>query len=119
MKKIPGIKILGILLLVIFLLAPTAGCSGGQQGTADKSNRQNNNTQQGQEDQQVKKMAGDENKASAEITQTALQVWKDSIDNIWAHGAIEITNTGNVPIEIGDISISFTVMTTLLWVLHP
>lgn len=108
MKKIPGIKILGILLVVIFLIVPAAGCSGGQQGTADKSNRQNNNTQQGQEDQQVKKMAGDENKASAEITQTALQVWKDSIDNIWAHGAIEITNTGNVPIEIGDISISFT-----------
>jgi hypothetical protein len=37
----------------------------------------------------------------------ALQAWKDSIDTIWAHGAIEITNTGDVPIQIGDISISF------------
>ncbi len=46
-------------------------------------------------------------KANAEISQTALQVWENSIGTIWAHGAIEITNNGDVPIKIGDISFSF------------
>ena len=45
--------------------------------------------------------------ASAEITQTAMHKWKDGIGSIWVHGAIEIKNTGTVPVQIGDIAISF------------
>jgi len=43
---------------------------------------------------------------NAEVTQVAVHIWKDSIDTIWVHGAVEITNTGSTLVEIGNIQIS-------------
>lgn len=108
MKNIKVSKSLCIL-LVVFLLASLSACSVKEQGTADKSEKQDISTQQAPENQQningvtARKTAD----GAVEVTQTALQVWEDSIGTSWAHGAIEITNTGDVPVEIGDISISF------------
>jgi len=115
MKNIMVSKRLWFLLIAIFLVVVMSACSGGEQGTADTSNGQTTDEQQGPDEQQdisdnendSSETASKEEKVSAEITQTAMQVWKDSIDTIWVHGAIEITNTGDVPIQIGDISISF------------
>ncbi len=109
MKSIVASKRLWILLVAIFLIVSISACSGGEQGTADTSNGEPEEQQDisGVDDESAEEPAGNKEKISAEITQTALQVWEDSIDTIWAHGAIEITNTGDVPIEIGDISISF------------
>lgn len=115
MKNIMVSKRPWFLLIAIFLVVVISACSGGEQGTADTSNGQTTDEQQGPDKQQdisdnkndSSETASKEEKISAEITQTALQAWKDSIGTIWAHGAIEITNTGDVPIQIGDISISF------------
>lgn len=100
--------IITALLLVIALIF--VGCTG-EQGTASTSDGQTDTTNQQNQQQDTNSSSNEtahkEEKVSAEITQTALQAWKDSIGTIWAHGAIEITNTGDVPIEIGDISISF------------
>ncbi|NLX71501.1 MAG: hypothetical protein GX024_11570 [Clostridiales bacterium] len=107
MKSIMASKKLCILLATIILLVAISACSGGEQGTADTSNgRTNEPVEQPNVNNEVEEPTKEE-KMSAEITQMALQAWKSSIDTIWAHGAIEITNTGDVPIEIGDISISF------------
>jgi len=47
-----------------------------------------------------------EEEVSAEVTQVIIHIW-DSLDSIWGHGAVEITNTGNTLIRIGeDIDIS-------------
>jgi len=43
---------------------------------------------------------------NAEVTQVAAHIWKNSIDTIWVHGAVEITNTGGTLVEIGNIQIS-------------
>lgn len=114
MESIVATKKLWVLLVVVFLIVSISACSGGEQGTADTSNGQAVEQEPGEQqdigdtdDEPSEEPASKEEKISAEITQTAFQVWKDSIDNVWAHGAIEITNTGDVPIEIGDISISF------------
>lgn len=100
--------IITALLLVIALIF--VGCTG-EQGTASTSDGQTDTTNQQNQQQDTNSSSNEtahkEEKVSAEITQTALQAWKNSIGTIWAHGAIEITNTGNVPIKIGDISISF------------
>jgi len=80
--------------LVLAMIIIMAGCAGGQQGSADTSKEPGGNTKES-------------NNAAAEITQTALYKWKNSIGSIWVHGAIEIKNIGTVPIEIGDIAISF------------
>jgi len=45
-------------------------------------------------------------KTTAEVTQISAFLWKDSIDTIWVHGAIEITNTGDTPLKIGNVQIS-------------
>ena len=116
MKNTISPKRILVLLVVTFLVVSISACSSGEYGTADTSNRQAVDALQEPEEQQdvgdletkpAEDLVSKEERMSAEITQTALQVWKDSIDTIWAHGAIEITNTGDVPIEIGDISISF------------
>lgn len=93
--------------LIVLLAVFCAGCAGGEQGAADTSIENPANGQPDQNTDQNNNTVAESGNPSAEITQTALQVWKDSIDTIWAHGAIEITNTGDVPIKIGDISISF------------
>jgi len=109
--KVSGIsKMILILLAAALFILSVSACASGNQGTADKPGRQAPDNRKGADDAQQgtegKQETGKE-KMSAEITQTALLSWKDSIDNIWAHGAIEITNTGNVPVKIEDISISF------------
>jgi len=110
MKKIKGSGIVWILLAVVLLIASVSACAGGNRGAADTPGGHTPDNRQGTADAQQgpegKQDTGKEN-MSAEITRTALLSWKDSIDNIWAHGAIEITNTGNVPVKVGDISISF------------
>src|SRR5690554_6732357 len=75
-------------ILCLFLV----GCSGGQSGSATSSDDQNN--------------AEVGVNAKAEITQNALKTWAE-YETTYAHGAIEITNTGDVSILIGDISMSF------------
>jgi len=103
------VKKVWILIVSIFLIISIlSACTSGEQGTADTSKNsggQNNNNGQNNGGQKIND--NQSKKMSAEITQTAFQVWKDSIDTIWVHGAIEITNTGEVPIKIGDINISY------------
>ncbi|HHX94863.1 MAG TPA: hypothetical protein GX691_03435 [Clostridia bacterium] len=87
-------KRLALICVLLLVLGLAAGCSG-EQGTADTSGNEG----------QVGSQATE---AKAEITQKAFHVWKDSIGTVWAHGAIEIKNTGDVPVKVGDISFSFT-----------
>ena len=47
-----------------------------------------------------------EENVNAEVTQIAVHLWENSIGTIWVHGVVEITNTGDTPIDIGDIQIS-------------
>ena len=87
-KQILGLVIVVSMCFILF------GCRGGEQGTADTRAREN--------------IAGEKNKkVSAEITKTGFQTWTTSTGTVYAHGAIEIKNTGTVAIDIGDISISF------------
>ncbi|SJZ74149.1 FxLYD domain-containing protein [Garciella nitratireducens] len=93
-------KKIGILLFVLMLSFVMVACSGQTGSTTSEEGPT--------EKEQVSEETSTSNKAEpkAEVTQTAFQAWKGyEITN--AHGAIEITNTGQVPIYIGDISIGF------------
>lgn len=125
MKRLISLFMIAVLAFIV------AGCAGGQQGAATSSDKSSSgaaaqtdtdvdkNTKPADESKQSTQT---EKKAAAEVSKTGFQVWKDSLGSVWGHGAIEIKNTGNVPIRIGDISISFvgkdkTVLGTLSMVL--
>ena len=84
-----------LMLLIVGLLSfGLVGCSG-ESGTANSGG-----------DATPASSDASSGSANAEITQTAFKVW-ESYDMVTAHGAVEIKNTGDVPIKLGDISISF------------
>jgi len=111
MKKAKGSgisKTVLILLATALLILSASACAGDNGETARKPGGQAPDARQEPGNTRKEEQPDDgKGKVSAEITQTSLLSWEDSIDNIWAHGAIEITNTGDVPVKIGDISISF------------
>lgn len=93
-------KKIGIVLLVLIVSFAIVACSG-QTGSAS-SEKGSTEKEQTSEETSI----SDKAEPKAEVTQTAFQTWEGyEITN--AHGAIEITNTGQVPICIGDISIGF------------
>jgi|GEM_PF-719837 len=107
--KGPGmLRTVSFLLVTALLVLSVSACAAGNRGTAQKPGGQTPDARQEPGDTRHEEQPGaGKGKAAAEITQTSLLTWEDSIDNIWAHGAIEITNTGDVPVKTGDISISF------------
>jgi len=98
-------KRLACVSLIVFVLFGVIGCAGGQQGSATSTETDTINSDN--EDKTTIKTNSSAEDVKAEVTKKAFQVWKDSVNAVWGHGAIEIKNTGNVSIEIGDISISF------------
>ncbi len=91
-------KRLFIALLILLLSIPLVACSG-QAGsvTSKDSSSEEDASSEGKSSRKETKV---------EVTQTALKAW-DMYGTTEAHGAIEITNKGEVPVHLGDISIGF------------
>lgn len=91
-------KRLLIVLLILLLSIPLVACSG-QAGSATS---EDSSTEENTASEETSTSA----KTKVKVTQTALQTW-DMYGTTEAHGAIEITNKGEVPVYLGDISIGF------------
>lgn len=93
---------------IVVMMVTLIGCAGGQQGaaTSSDSNEQNVPTD-GNKNLTDEQSAAPSEDVKAEVSKTGFQAWKDSLGTVCGHGAIEIKNTGNVAVDIGDISISF------------
>ncbi len=81
-----------------------------EEGTGETSGIEETNesdiTAEKEPDEILEEQEESEKDTSAEVTQIAIHLWENSIGTIWVHGAVEITNTGNTAIDIGDIQIS-------------